>query len=595
MKRAGFILIGLSSVLFLLLRLESSSRIQLNDQLKTNSNFSEYCEEQGEWEMVLRNYLYIKRSAVYYFIEAGILKLLFVGYYEGSDKNFKKDRFEFRVTLSKNGRFVGKSIHEHVQIHKYGDIDEYMMAYFHMKLKKSNKLEEMYSNQDFDSMHVVIVVKVSEFQTRPLKVKIKYLLGDHAKKKSLMHCSKSLFEMKEKYTTDLDWWIKVHMRLGYEKKNLNIHMIEDADSFNKLAGKYHNFLDIDTLKCIPNLQLHPHLRNRSFLKSYTDLTDGKSNEFRFWKYEAFVHLSLNECYLSNIDKYRFIMVGDLDEIVLPKQIRDYETFESVKTMISSIDFTKNESQDPFATITCDQNSANVENYINNYLIPKLDSKKIVQDGSLHFNNSFFLSYKIVDTIFESLKSKLQHLNISSNYASIKDSKSINILIEVVREDRVKEFQVSLPISFTISSRQELGYALSLLKLYENHTKPFLRKYSSQMSEKVGRFGAVFFIGNVNQHVRVGKSIHSTRRTMDVFVHYMDTYMKIRKRNGNNEIEIVDSVTNEDYVIPREIAYMSHFRRFLPFNKESTVIPFAELHFDLNYFKCYLIPMMDDDV
>jgi hypothetical protein len=56
-----------------------------------------------------------------------------------------------------------------------------------------------------------------------------------------------------------------------------------------------------------------------------------------------------------IDKYRYTKVADVDETVVPKQLTNMGTLDSVRSYITSIDFEKLDNKDPFDKLTCDQN------------------------------------------------------------------------------------------------------------------------------------------------------------------------------------------------------------------------------------------------
>ncbi len=56
--------------------------------------------------------------------------------------------------------------------------------------------------------------------------------------------------------------------------------------------------------------------NYTYLKKYTSLVND-SNAYVVLKFELINALILNECYLDNIDKYKYVTVVDIDETVIP--------------------------------------------------------------------------------------------------------------------------------------------------------------------------------------------------------------------------------------------------------------------------------------
>jgi hypothetical protein len=177
---------------------------------------------------------------------------------------------------------------------------------------------------------------------------------------------------------------------------------------------------------------------------------------------------------------------------------------------------------------------------------------------------------------------------------IPKSKTVNVTIRVIKFDRASEFKLGGVLNFKISSEKELDYALSLMRFYQQFIKPFLRKHKTELDNKVDTFNRLFFVsGDLNHHL-VGKSIVNTARGMDVFIHYTYGYMRVK--GGGVELvhgtgNIADySVNNRDFMVSRELAHLSHYRDFDQFD---VAIPFSAFHFDLNYFKCYLMPMLSE--
>jgi hypothetical protein len=81
-------------------------------------------------------------------------------------------------------------------------------------------------------MTVAVIDAATKSESKmPLQVKIKNLLVDRAKKKSIMHCGKCLHLSKKDDLVDLEWNIKLHKRTGFDKKYICDHMIDKDESF----------------------------------------------------------------------------------------------------------------------------------------------------------------------------------------------------------------------------------------------------------------------------------------------------------------------------------------------------------------------------
>jgi hypothetical protein len=550
-----------------------------------DEKFTKNCEENGEWDMIAFKEVYIKRSAVYYFIDANILKIIFMTQ-DGPIEEQLKNRFDFTVTMIKKNKTVAEEIiKKNVNVYRYGNAVEYLVAYFQMKLDASSELLKMYEKKEFDSMSVVIFDKSTKLRTRnSLNVKIKYLMGDKAKKKGMMRCGKCSYVMRNSDLADLDWWIRIHQAMGYDKVYLCGQMVDKEQSFNSLVIKYKDLLEVETMKCIPNLQPHAYLANVTFLKYNTEMTNGQVRQFDRIKFYAFEYLNVNECHNNNIDKYRHITIYDTDEFVLAKKLRQYNTFDSVKDFVSNID------KDRFSKLQCESNLS-LANFIENDLKPRLN---ISQDISIHFKHGSYLSNEIIDELFKSLRLNEQ---IMIN-ESLKDDTMIKLSIDVLNGDRAKQFKLDGPVSFTINGRGELNYALGLMKLYDLYIQPFLRNHETQLKTKAGKYNRLFFVSGDRNYPLVGKSAMNTRRIMDVFIHYGFGHMNIRMgKDGREEVDVHHgprdmadpAVNNKDFIVPREMAHLSHCRDRFEINTQG--IPFSSLHFDLNYFKCYMGPFL----
>jgi hypothetical protein len=468
-------------------------------------------------------------------------------------------------------------------------------AFIEAEIDNNKNIKDIYLSKKFDSMKVVVIDrKLNVHIRKPLNVKIKYLLGDKAKKKGMMHCGgKCLHITKKDDFTNLEWWIKLLRKTGYDKKYLCDHMIEKHESFARLFEEHKDFLEIDKLTCIPNLLPYRYLANQMYLKSFRDLLlleNGAYNISKYIKYDVINVLIYNECYMNNIDKYRHIALTDTDEIVLPKQIRNFSTFESVRDLISNIDFENIERQNnPFGTVKCDKN-VNISVFLENDLITRLNATgNIDHEISLNFKHGSYIFNDIVDELFTLLKVKLQQLNIS-NFDSLRGKQIPNLTIEAVVANRAQEFKLDMAFSFTITGRDELLYAMSLLQMYEKYVEPFVSKHKNDFATKVGTFDRLFYVsGELNDHL-YGKTIHNTRRSMDLTVHYGVGYMNIDK-NGKPDFVKNHYYANVDFKVPRQLAHLSHYRTFLNFDQRSSVVPFSAFHFDLNYFKCFMIPLL----
>lgn len=314
------------------------------------------------------------------------------------------------------------------------------------------------------------------------------------------------------------------------------------------------------------------------------MNDGQKLSFTEEIFEIINLVIINECYMSNIDKYNYIQVTDADELVLPKLISRFNKFENVIDYISRMDFDKKKT--PFDDVACNSNSR-IDNFIENELLPQLNIEGSNQ-MSYHFKHGSYLFNNIIDELFESFKTELGKRNLTET--SSVDESFLSFSVEAVKADRVKEFNLDRALTFTVKGKQEFIYAMQLMRLYDNTIKPMLDLNRDLIKESIGDYERLFFVsGDLNDHV-LGKSIHNTRRTMDIFLHFPISFIKINEKTNKPWIDYDRNQPN-DLVLPRNLAHLSHYRRHLNFDKQQSEVPFSVLNFDVNYFKCFFVPLV----
>ncbi len=101
---------------------------------------------------------------------------------------------------------------------------------------------------------------------------------------------------------------------------------------------------------------------------------------------------------------------------------------------------------------------------------------------------------------------------------------------------------------------------------------------SQVQQHIGwavieNFAWLFYLNSFSSPIlHTGKSIHDTRSTVEVMIHYPI---------GN---------FNDILWTPHSVSYVSHFRESLK-DIHLRNISITDLHFDYNYFVCYFIPLV----
>jgi hypothetical protein len=522
--------------------------------------------------MLVDRQIYIKLTSAFYFVDADILRVYMIA---RNKQSVLKNKFSLELSIKSSDIFdpeIVKKDSVNLRVNTAGE-SEYAAVFIDTKLN----LEKTQSkNGEFESMSMVIIDEKTKARSKkPLNVKIKSLLS-YTKKKGIMHCSKCMHMTKNEFV-DLKWNIKLLKKIGYDKKYLCDHMIEKDDTFAEILKENESFLELDKLKCIPNLQNDVLLANQTYVAKYTDLCLDdrcKKSVNPYYKFDLISVVIENECYMNNIDKYQYVKVSDNDETVLPKQLRNLDTLDSVRSYISNIDFEKMENQDPFGKLSCDQDIK-----IESYLETLAENAKS-DDVTFHFKYGTYVFNSMVDNVFRNLEIALAKLNISH-------------LLIAQANNTIPRIRVKFEKAWlNINNRIELQYALSLLNLYKSYVKPFLNELKNDLKEKAGDFDKLFFITGNERDAYAGKSIHNTRRTMDMFIHWSVSSIEI---SNNYEVSIQYKKGADgggELQSSPNIAHMSHFREnTLRFDQMDSDMSILSFHFDVNYLKCFMIPLL----
>jgi hypothetical protein len=280
--------------------------------------FDKECDKLGEWESLGRSF-YFKRNALFYFQDAAFFRLNFI-----ADQNVDESRFLIDVKIE----FENQSVHTNIIQYKIEpeyieNTNQWMVQdYFLMQLDAKFNLSAILLMKNLTQVSqnkvLILRIKISELYSNTnshsyLRVKVKNLLNPHnQKQKTAMICAKCFILNNTSYTIKLlNWWLELNKMIGYDRIEMCNHSIQFSE--NLVFKK--NFLAIKNLKCIPNLQ---GINGKKYLDSNFGLKDATNGEHNVYKYDIINQLVLNECYLNNFDKYKYISVFDIDETVLPK-------------------------------------------------------------------------------------------------------------------------------------------------------------------------------------------------------------------------------------------------------------------------------------
>jgi hypothetical protein len=519
------------------LKFEISLRNRIDSRSLNDSEFDKYCDEFGEWSAI-RNILFVKRTAVFYITNLKLLRIHAISRPQTRLQPqliFKVDNNSINITIESSEITSKWSVEEYnfITIDFKFDLSKYCGIENMKKLDLRVKIQDLQLNQNI---------------SKDLKVKIKST--ESLAKKSAMICGKCLHLKKSSDLMLLKWWIDLNKQIGYEKIFLCNHSIENDATFHKLFSQYQNFLTLDHLECLPDLRTF----KKKYHKSYLNLV-GKDKQYNVYKFEVINQLIENECYLENIDKYKYIVIEDIDETVIPvtsekQKCNKYKDFGEKKNII-------------------------------NYITGLLESQNVTEPKTIYFQNALYLENNLIDSLFKPLES------IASNF---KSSKLTNYSLElnVTDEARIDEKNRTRRhvLIFSIKSQTEFNYAINLFESYKTNIKPFLMKHKHELSKTSQVFDRFFYLIDKVNYFGAGKSIHNTAVTFDASIHHSVTFI------SNQSLKIDKDFTSPGkaryLAMPYNIAHLSHFRKQMNFLGRSEIQKFSifSLHLDLNYFNCY---------
>jgi hypothetical protein len=520
----------------------------LNNQIiNVEKTFDSYCDSFGEWELLTNNqtdeneFIYFKRTAVFYFKDASFFRL----HYLSQDKTYQ---FNLLINIfDQNGNklidnYILTSIN-HISIWRIGN-------YSFNVLDVSFNVKEILSNYDdeFKIEIKIIETNYNLFNFKfPLTAKIKLLKSNVELKKESIICAKCFYLNKYTDLKSFEWWIKLNKLVGYDKIHFCNQTISSHHGFIDLFKKYSSFLEITNLKCIPNLLNYNNSKKMRYLNDFREIVSEKTGIFDVLKVEVINQLILNECYLNNIDKYKYITVIDNDETILPKTI-----------------------ENPFSSTQNQQCDYKLSNYLNELTKVKENSNM----KSFYFGQAIFLDNLQIKSLMNSIKYLLSN------------KKSSKKVIELYDHDENNKSQYNF--SLLIKDKSEIDHAMSLLSLY-NNIESYLTRNKNVMNKLAYNFDRFFFI---YYNYAWGKSIHNTSNTFDLSVHMANRYISEKYLDIYMDQDFNIHQSNPIYgSMPINLGYVSHFRHKININQP--ILSIKNLKFDSNYFNCYFKPILNE--
>ena len=325
-------------------------------------------------------------------------------------------------------------------------------------------------------------------------------------------------------------------------------MVSERSQERKLKNKA--FIEIIQFQCLPNFLNYSE--GKRYIKSFYEFAKVLA-AYGFGPLEYSIHfeyVTLNECYLRNMDKYEYIIINDQDESVIPRRIVNLLKIDNTK-----LNFELNQTAELFENnYQCADDLKDLKNYMN-YLKNVLNEKN--ETIAFHFMMGMYLPQFFVVSFFKELSKTLN--NHSKNF----DKTQFDV-------DYVK----GLKFKIVIHEKIDFEYAKYLEKLYLTVIQPFMLRNTATLELMPDQFNRIFLFHGKSTSWYAGKTIHNTQITTSLTTHYPD------------------NKTNILY-IPMEYGYLSHFREDLEWMAQhipNKLISIRDFKFDINYFQCYYKPL-----
>jgi hypothetical protein len=545
--------------------------------------FDDYCDRFGEWERI-GNDFYIKREAVYYLLDA---ELFYFALIKRRDHPFQ---LKINVSLFEKQENNKNELLDQFELKNLQDLEttwnyEYNKTFFIVNTTSMRKhfsdlsVEEI--NNRFKIDFYLIDVASNRSTQKPVKVKIKNLNNTNVeKKKSSLVCPKCFFLTKSRDLLATRWWFELLKQGGYDNLFYCDQSVEKGVGFEEIVNEYKDFLIIEPLICMPNLQKNKKYFHRNYVQKTNELERYDTPVFNNLIFNMISHVTINQCYMDNIDKYRYIAVFDNDEIVIPVKT---ENIFNIEERINFTQLLANNTKPLQQSVSCNRYEKKAEPFHEFVQDFRTYSEYKDPQQMNYFGQGLFFENRQADEIF----SKLEKL-IDDNQSALEE-KNATYNYKLNFYD-AKRTQNPGNFSLAIYNHNDYTYAKTLLSLYKTRFKPFLDKYKDLFEKYMKYFDRVFYSAGKPNGFKFGKTMHDTKTSFTMTLHMMEFFYE--RKYDNDVIKVINDMYGHTKTSfgSRNAWHVSHFRNESYFRYEG--MPFTNFYIDFNYLFCYIIPIFE---
>jgi hypothetical protein len=283
------------------------------------TDFDSYCEIHGEWEH-LRNVGYFKRLGAYFFSDASLIHVLFVSKYPLLTENLEIE-LKLRIYHSQKpkSRMLVKIAQDRISLSLLKFTEDHAFMALDAKINLIETLKN--AGIEYDPGKFGIDVLIGELNSKSstkhsLNLKIKEVFTDYSSKRGVSVCGQCVYIEDRLAQNQFKWWVLQNKRVGMEKIFVCNVSIPNDVSMRRFLRRHADLLVVSKLKCLPNFFASNSSDQRVYAKKYTGMA-GKTKPGLKSQIEVFDLVYENECYLDQMNKYKYISILDIDELVVP--------------------------------------------------------------------------------------------------------------------------------------------------------------------------------------------------------------------------------------------------------------------------------------
>ena len=537
--------------------------------IRANVETENTSEPNEEW-VHLNKKVFVRRTTVFYLVNKNKLKLYYL--VDSTNKTDYTFDLELKIMYSNTREFHVKIMNSEMRKsriftrYKYTfsklqvefNIDSYLIDNNIFDFHDANMTEKL-------QIQAYLYDPISQSRTQyPLDVGITQ--WREGSKNGSMICSGIHFGYGDSDSPSnyekLSWWLEANRQFGFAKVVLTNNSIPDTEAYRRLFAKHAGFVEINQLQYLPNFMN----KNRSFyFRKFSEMNKLYAPEYNLFKY-----LIYNECFMNNIDKYQYILVQDIDELLIPRASPstlfdfDLNRITSVLNLTKSVDSSSLLSLlDSRSSCTANDNAtSSIQSYLN---LLELGFNK---NQTLYFKMDHHLNNASVDTILNKLEEHLLSIDTSE--------------YELPHHVRINETSYYGKINYTIwfDSHEDVKYAKNLVVVYRLLVDAFKVQNNKSLSvhSKHNIFDRFLVLSGNLTDWQEGKTLHNTDVTKELGIHMTEQMSRKERKSLTRTI---------DY----ELGHMSHFRwqtNLKYANKSAPILNMnvKDLKFDFNYFYCY---------